>query len=414
MPTLDNRLEDLLLQKYRSMRYADAKKLVSDCRQTLKMSRIEPWTEQLLAECERQWTGQVVVLQIADTDEVALRMAAATADMERTSRISLVSHEKEEVERASSSTLRDLACSPEKLDSNEQPIVDGTSTTEPMEDSEGSSSFEGTKEIKQHIVEESNSSGDEHHEQAKLTELIINSNKGENGQDPPAACHDKDEDDEDDDDEEDDDDDDDEDSQHSQESDHSQCFTTAEEAGISKAAIAAAIAEAEKAEADDLEFAALHNVLLPAPVPPEQDIAKKSKNVITTGIMAKDTMVLQNHSKRPPTTKPLGKKIHFIEDHVTIATSENSELGGIPTVIYVRRDGKCEVPEDEPLGESYNIPLPVLLAATAKKSRVRKLRQTFARRLQRWGLVRGSRDPKSAPRLDENDPEAHFQTLVDL
>jgi hypothetical protein len=72
------------------------------------------------------------------------------------------------------------------------------------------------------------------------------------------------------------------------------------------------------------------------------------------------------------------------------------------------------VPEDEPLGESYNIPLPVLLAASAKKSRVRKLRQTFARRLQRWGLVRGSRDPKSAPRLDENDPEAHFQTLVDL
>jgi hypothetical protein len=406
MPTLGSRLEDLLMQKYRSMRYADAKNLVADCRQTLKMSRIEPWTDQLLDECERRWKS---TMEIADTDEVALLMVVATT----ISGESAAERTKEPVEEKEVLVVEDLQCLPEKLYCHQQPIVDGSSTTEPVEDSDGSS-FEEAKEIKQPVVEESTGVLVVQEEPPKVAE-INNAVVMEDDRNQAAAGNKQDEadDDNEDDDNDDDDDDDDEDENHSQESDHSQCFTTAEEAGISKAAIAAAIAEAEKAEADDLAFVARYEL------PPEQH-TKKTKKVVaatTTAIAPTVPAVTTSHHHHRPTTKTTTmektKKQFIIEDHGTIDTAENSELGGIPAVIFVRKDGKCEVPEDEPLGESYNIPLPLLLA-TAKKSRVRKLRANFARRLQRWGLVRGSRDPKLAPRLQENDPEAHFQTLVDL
>ena len=73
------------------------------------------------------------------------------------------------------------------------------------------------------------------------------------------------------------------------------------------------------------------------------------------------------------------------------------------------RGGKPEVPANEPLGECYNIPLPLLLA-TQKKSRVRRMREKLVHRLRRWGLVRGV----AKEHLNCDDTEVRIQTLVDL
>lgn len=345
MPTMEQaRLEDVLMQQHPSMRYIEAKNLVMEGRRHLKMSRIQKWDETLRTECERRYG----MLQIADTDEDVLKLMESSTSVKPT-----VPQQPEHTNSTteSSSQSDDTANSPTSNEVDKLQEV-ASPPTEKVKNEETNI------ESKVHLQEDSRSPQQEDE---------INDLTEEEKDRTEAEDYERFEDDDD-------------------ASDHSQCLTTAEEAGISKAAIAMAIAEAEKAEADDLKF-----------------VEERNNE-------AKDVMKLQTSKKVAISFQPTAtKKVQShknLEDQVTIDTAENSELSGIPAFIFVRESSS--VPANEPLGESYNIPLPLLLA-NAKKSRVRRLREKLVNRLRRWGLYR-----RVKATLSENDHEVHFQTLVNL
>jgi len=92
-------------------------------------------------------------------------------------------------------------------------------------------------------------------------------------------------------------------------------------------------------------------------------------------------------------------------DEISIDNTAMMSVDTIPSIIYIK-SGPPEVPDDEPLVQSFNLPITEREYYVPKKSVMRSLR----RKIVRFGIF----GRKNASRLSDNDTEVHMQTLVDL
>ena len=93
-------------------------------------------------------------------------------------------------------------------------------------------------------------------------------------------------------------------------------------------------------------------------------------------------------------------------DEVSIDTTAMLSVDTIPCVIYLK-NGPPEVPDDESLFQSYNLPMLPPVQRGHEHGRIRGLGRKIGSRL---GIFRR----KGPERLSDNDSEAHRQTLVAL
>lgn len=91
-------------------------------------------------------------------------------------------------------------------------------------------------------------------------------------------------------------------------------------------------------------------------------------------------------------------------DEPSIDNTTMVSVDTIPSIVYIK-SGPPEVPDDEPLVQSFNLPISEREYYVPKKGVMRSIRRKF---------VRGMFRRRNSIVLSDNDTEVHMQTLVDL
>lgn len=177
---------------------------------------------------------------------------------------------------------------------------------------------------------------------------------------------------------------------------NTKCFTTAEEVGLDIDVEAAATI---------IESIERETVKVPEG---DEDCSDSSSSSGSSSSSSSSETSSDTEPSKEPVQNPdppavVKAPTHPTKEERTVGTSISSDTG-IPQVIYIRR-GKKEVPDNEPLGECYNIPAHLL-----PHLKQRRFGEKIVDRLRKITGI-GKRNKL---RLGEDDTEARRQTLIDV